>query len=122
MNIFLVKALLMSVLPFYRVEFPMELFPKQFNYSTYADGKPSKGQTVGVGDAMYETLKASLNQEKQGWRYDFTTYAPAHAFDSPSMKINCLDSVVVANYKDGSDGWVQISKHVPSGFCPIISD
>jgi hypothetical protein len=66
-------------------------------------------RTITAVDETYSALQKVVSVERQGWRYDLVTYAPNRMFNSPKMKINCLDNAFVVNY-EGNDGWIQISK------------
>jgi hypothetical protein len=109
---FLVKALLMMVIPFYRVDFPVELYPKSFTYREY--GKVEERRTISDSNTEYVALKIFLVEQKHGWSYDFSDYAPGRRFSSPKMIVNCLRSGVVVNYEVSNGEWVQISKSIPS--------
>lgn len=120
MTMFFIKAVLMSLLPFYRVEFPAEEFPKDFAYIEYSHGQELGKRTVNENDSTYTALKKLISDEKQGWRYDLTTYAPNHIFNSPKLKINCFGKTIVVNYEKAHNGWVQISKNDIKGSCPSV--
>lgn len=120
MIIFFIKAALMSLLPFYRVDFPMDAFSKYFIYVEYDHGHELGRHAIKENDTAYAALKKLLSDEKQGWRYDLTTYAPNHTFSSPKLKINCLDNILVVNYQDAHNNWAQISKKNIGSFCPSV--
>lgn len=116
--IFFLQALLMSILPFYRVDFPVDRFPKEFEYVEYDNGHEIDKTVVKEGDQTYAALKTFIFEEKAGWRYDLNTYANVRVFSAKDVKINCLKDAVVINYeKEKPDKWVQISKDV-KGACP----
>jgi len=120
MKAFFVKAVLMGVIPFYRVEFPVDVLPKEFIYIEYDHGRELGKRAIKEDDEVYTKLKTLIVQEKEGWRYDLTTYAPNHTFNSAKMKINCIDNALVVNYEDGDSDWVQISKKGVKGYCPQV--
>ena len=62
-----------------------------------------------------------FNREKNGWKYDFSDYAPHLILISDNMKINCDASGVVVNYKS-EHGWVQISKLTNESCLSILSE
>ena len=107
----------MSVLPFYRVEFPVAVMPKEFIYVEYNRGRELGKRTIKENDEAYTVLKKLIVEERQGWRYDLTTYAPNYTFNSLKMKINCLDNALVVNYEDDDNDWIQISKKGVKGSC-----
>jgi hypothetical protein len=111
---FLLKALLMMVVPFYRVDFPVELYPKSFTYTEFRGGKVEETRTVSNSDSEYVALKTFLVEQKHGWSYDFLDYATWRKFSSPKMTVNCLRSGVVVNYEVDDGQWVQISKSITS--------
>lgn len=115
--LFFVNALLMIIFPFYRTEFPIDDLPKEFSVTVYENGAITRNTSVNLTSPTYSGLKDFLEKEKSGWRYDMKTYAPRYQFDSPSLKINCLDSFVVVNFLKAKDVWVQISKTTSSS-CP----
>lgn len=121
MTMFFIKAILMSALPFYRVDFPIDPFPIDFIYVEYSHGKELGRQAIKEKGDAYTALRKLILNEKEGWRYDLTTYAPDHTFVSPKMKINCLGNVLVINYEDANNGWIQISKGNIKGLCPSVT-
>lgn len=106
---FMLKAILMMILPFYRTDFPVADIPQTLIYSIYDHGVVVRRGQITVGEGEYESIKRVLVSERKGWKFDMNTYAPSRVYSSPSMNINCLSRGLVVNYKDGSD-WVQISK------------
>ena len=119
-SIFFLKAVLMSVLPFYRVGFPVHKIPKQFTYVEYDNGRATEEHLVKEGDDTYVSLNNLLTRERAGWRYDFNTYANARVFSSHVMTINCLKNALIVNYEDQDDAqWVQMSKDVKET-CPAF--
>jgi hypothetical protein len=112
--------LLMWMLPFYRVEFPVDLMPNDFTYIEYEHGRVVGKQAIKNNDETYIALKKLIVEEKKDWEYDLTTYAPNRLFNSPKMKVNCLNNALVVNYEDRDKEWVQISKKVTKGSCPVV--
>ncbi len=117
---FLFKAILMSLLPFYLADFPLESWPKDFLYIEYNHGRELRKQPITEGDTSYVELKKMLSKESQGWRYDLTSYVPSHTFNSPKMRINCTDNSLIVNYESGDNTWIQISKKGIGGSCPSV--
>jgi hypothetical protein len=120
MSMVFIKAVLMSILSFYRLDLAISELPKEFTYLEYKQGRELGKKTIKEGDAAYFSLKKFISEERQGWRYDFTTYAPNHVFRSPKMEINCLDKAFVINYEDNGD-WIQISKKDIRVSCPSVT-
>lgn len=120
MNMFLVKAFLMGVLPFYRVSFPLDLIPNKMEYIEYKQGHELGKAFVQKGQNAYTQLYALLKKEKQDWRYDMTTYAPEYLYSSPKFRINCFDGALIVNYQDEKNDWVQISKKIDGMSCPVV--
>lgn len=118
-----IKALLMQFLWFYRIDFPMELFPKELTYK-----KIEQGAEVGkrhLNQQEYESVKGLFYKYKNGWRYDMVSYAPSHIYTSPEMNINCGGNRLVVNFAQADKRWVQVSKEITAGSCPtfeIIED
>lgn len=110
----------MSILPFYRIDFPIIIFPEYFTYVEYSQGKYLDKQIINNGDKNYASLKDLFLMEKNGWRYDLTTYVPNKEFKSPDMRINCTGNLIVVNYKDLDKEWTQISKKIAPRTCPSI--
>jgi len=106
---FMLKAILMMIFPFYRINLPPNIYPQSFTYSEYDHGVVVNKKIVAHGDVLYVALRDQLKKESSGWKYDITTYAPQYLFSSDLVKINCTGKMVVINYEqDGS--WLQISK------------
>jgi hypothetical protein len=120
MTLFLIKAVLMSVLPFYRVDFDPAVFPTEFIYVEYRHGQESGRRTIKESDAPYAALKKLFVDEKHGWRYDLISYVPKQTFNAAELKINCLNNLLVVNYRDANKDWVQISKMNLKGTCPAV--
>jgi hypothetical protein len=121
--IFIVKALLMTVLPFYRTEFPLLSYPQIFTYKEYDKGKVMITTELNEKNIQYSELKSILLAQTGGWKYDFNSYAPKKYFTSKSIQVNCLDNFIVVNYKIGSklgeEKWIQISKNVLHKITPL---
>jgi hypothetical protein len=113
---FALKAILMLIFPFYRVNVPINIYPENLMYVEYSHGVVVGEMDIAYGDELYVALRDQLKKESGGWRYDMTTYAPQRLFSSEKLKINCIGKVVVINYEQDG-GWVQISKVVQSP-CP----
>lgn len=105
----LLKALLMSIFPFYRTTFPEANIPPAFTYVIYSNGAKIQEKRIAAGDVEYDAIKRVLIFERTGWIYDFNTYVPARVYSSTTMNINCWGGGLVVNYKDGAH-WAQISK------------
>lgn len=113
--VFVIKAFLMGILPFYRIDFPVELLPTKMDYAEYRQGHLFKKAEV---DTLY--LKNLMKTEKNGWRYDFTTYAPGRLFSAPKFRVNCLSDFMIVNYEVDDKNWVQISKKITAVPCPPV--
>ncbi len=113
----LIKIILMHFFSFYREDFPIELFPKNFTYE-YNQEDDIKIITLGENDEAYIALKELLIKNKHGWRHTLDSYTHGSRFVSPKMKINCFgnDSIVV-NYENKEGIFVQIVKD-DTGPCP----
>lgn len=113
---FLIKALLMSIFPFYRIDFPVNLIPTSIAYIEYNKGQEIKNTNLNTKEIA--SIKDFFSKNMNGWRYDLTTYAPRHLLTSPNIKINCLDEgTIVANFRENGDDWIQISKKTAIGSC-----
>lgn len=119
MSSFLIQAVLMAALPGYRVNFPVTEIPREFIYTEHQAGREVARAKILEQDRVHVELTALVTQERHGWRYDLTTYAPQRMFKAQNMNINCTGMKVVVNYDDPTRGeWVQISKEVKSA-CPV---
>lgn len=107
---FLLQAILMNIFPFYRVDFPINLLPKNFVYIEYSKISNSKELIIKEGDTTYTLLRDFIFKEKEGWSYDLTTYAPNKTFNSSKMKINYTNNFLIVNYENKNNEWTQISK------------
>lgn len=117
--IFFVKALLMSVLPFYRIDFVADPYPSEVTYLAYREGTPAQESVLDASEI--DALRKLLENNKRGWRYDLTSYAPKYVFASSTMNVNCSDDGrLVVNYQKASTQWVQISRTNFVGSCPVI--
>ena len=109
----------MAVLPFYRVDFPIDQLNHEFTYREYSQGKEIGSRVV--TESEYIALKKVLEEEKAGWKYDITTYAPEHIFSASNMKIDCSESTIVVNFQvEAETSWEQISKKNIKKQCPSI--
>ena len=120
MNLFWFKAILMSFIPFYRADFPMEAFPKELTYIEYNHGREMGKKILHDEEKSYIALKEFFSKNVTGWQYDLNTYAPGRLFNSTKMRINCLDGALVVNYEDKAKAWIQITKKDVSGSCPSV--
>lgn len=118
MSFFVFKATLMSLLPFYHVNFPVDLFPKELAYVEFSQGRELGKKTL--TEKERGALEEMLVKNKDEWRYDVKTYAPGPTYTSSTMKINCEGRALVVNYPDKDNGWIQISKKNSVGTCPVI--
>ncbi len=121
MNLFWIKAILMSFLPFYRIDFPIEAFPKELTYIEYNHGREVGKKILHEEETSYIALKELFIKNENGWRYDLNTYSPDRLFNSSKMKINCLDGALIVNYENKTSNWIQISKKDVLGSCPAVS-
>ncbi|MBB6243642.1 hypothetical protein [Rhodanobacter sp. MP1X3] len=117
---FFLKAILMLIFPFYRVNLPVFEYPSDLTYAEYNHGIATKNVSLSKSNQTYIDLRIFLDREKAGWKYDLTTYAPYHLFTSKIIKINCIDNKVVINFRN-DDVWVQISKQIHTP-CPTVSN
>ena len=107
----------LSLLPFYSVDFPVDLIPTEITYVEYDKGQEVRRKTL--SEKEMHALKAFFIQNKKGWRSEVNSYAPNHAFTSATMKINCFAAGgVVVNYADKNNAWTQISIKESVGACP----
>jgi hypothetical protein len=118
---FVLKALLMMLIPFYRVDFPIDQLPPSLTYVVYSNGKEITEKTIESKDPPYIELRETLVKERAGWRYDLNTYAPEIIFKGPGMVINCRKNAIVVNFQlTNSQTWVQISKTIDKANCANI--
>lgn len=120
-NMFFIKAILMMLFPFYRIELPVASLPNEFQYQTYERGAITYTKVIKKDDPHYQQLKKIIIENKNGWKYDFVTYAPTHIFKSDALNINCIGKLIIINFKSNSnDGWEQISKETNEDSCTNI--
>jgi len=79
----------------YPLDFPLELFPKQFAAYAY-DEHGTTHTTVKDGDPVYQELKAFLTTERHNWGIDRYASLPSlfglqRYFLSPRMEIQCFE-------------------------------
>lgn len=106
---FVLKAILMLILPFYRVNLPSHIYSDSAIYREYSHGRIVKQVSLNKGDKAYIELIQFLKKQQTGWKYDLATYVPKRVFLSSDLTVNCLNDNVVINYKSDGD-WVQVSK------------
>jgi hypothetical protein len=102
---------------FCETDFPMALFPQgEIMYVEYNGG--ARGNEVLLGAADREKLVAFLEQHRSGWRHDWISYAPGRLFYAENMRINCMEGIIVVNFRDADEQWRQWSKtlEIP---CPV---
>jgi len=118
--VFILEAILMAIVPFYRVDFPTSCLPDSFEYADYRNGLRLETHVINrdVGPE-YVALKSLVFKERRGWRYDLRDYANSKVFSSSKMIINCMRSGIVARYQDSYGVWRQISKSVKE-VCPEV--
>ncbi|MDR3351635.1 MAG: hypothetical protein LBO00_01180 [Zoogloeaceae bacterium] len=95
----------------------MKLFPQgEIMYVEYSGGR--RGSEVRLDAADREKLVAFLEQHQSGWRYDLISYAPGRLFYAENMRINCMEGIIVVNFRDTDEQWRQWSKtlEIP---CPV---
>src|SRR6476469_3803940 len=116
MNAVAIGTMWLSFLPFYRVDFPVDLVPKALTYVEHDKGREVSRRSL--SDKEVHALKEFFIKNKSGWRGEPNTYAPNHEFTSATMKINCFDGGgVVVNYAE-KNAWTQISIKESVGACP----
>jgi hypothetical protein len=107
----------LSLLPFYRVDFPVDLVPGEMIYVEFNKGHEVRRKNL--SEKEIHALKEFFTKNKKGWRGDAVTYAPNHVFTSANMKINCFKGGdVVVNYADKDLEWKQIAIKESVGACP----
>ncbi len=118
-----IKVILMMFFPFYRIELPVTSWPNELQYQIYEKGAITYTKVIKEGDPHYQQLKEIIKKNKDGWKYDFITYAPSHIFKSDDLNINCSGKTIVINFKSKShDEWEQISKGTDKDVCATIMD
>jgi len=117
MNSFILKAVVMLAIPWYRTDLNLWSLPKSFEYVEFSQGKEMSRRPVSVGDVDYSTLKNFLLSEREGWRYDLSSYAPNRIFKSVDLSVNFLvNNWIVVNYKNAEGEWLQLSKVSENSF------
>ena len=107
----------MSLLPFHRVDFPIQDIPPIFHESRYEDGEylevhPQKDELQ-----RHREIVAFFIREKGGWVYDINTYAPGYLLQSDTMTINCRFNMwIVVGWKTSKGDTIQISKQTSEAF------
>ncbi|MES2324759.1 MAG: hypothetical protein V4633_21070 [Pseudomonadota bacterium] len=110
----------MSILPFYRIDLPIESLPETLLHIEYFQGKETHRYGISKSSDEYIALTSLLAAEKNGWRYDLNTYAPKIIFSGNGITINCSGSRIVINYVDKRGVPVQVSKSDIRKGCPRI--
>lgn len=113
---FILKAIIMLIIPFYRVSIPLNIYPQNLTYLEYFHGTIVTRKMLSYNSDTYVALRVILAKQAKGWKYDFVTYAPNHLFSSSTFRVNCIDNKIIINYEQ-RDNWVQVSK-VISAPCP----
>ena len=112
----ILKAILMLLLPFYRVDISIPEYPEYVIYKTYNNGSVVFQTKINYNDAAYVKLREKIKTEKHGWKYDLNTYSPHQIFSAPGLEINCTKGIIVINLEQNSKP-IQLSKPVQTS-CP----
>jgi hypothetical protein len=75
------------------------------------------GKEISDQNGQYLALKNWLQNNTVGWQNTPVSYVPKLLFSSDTISINVMESVVIVNYKNGSD-WSQVAKNANTvGLC-----
>ena len=111
---FVVKAMLMMLIPWYRVCMPQNLVTGDALYQRYVRGTIVENMKIKHDSSILKRLNDDISKNKCGWAYDISTYASNRTFVLNHAKINCMDNSIVINYSVGKTA-VQVSKSVRGG-------
>lgn len=95
---FFLKAFLMMVLPFYRVDLNLTSFPQKITYQIFVNGQ-LQNQLL-LDSNQTKILKKVLETEKGGWKYDLASYVPSRRYIGEEVQINIVGNLVVVNDKE----------------------
>ena len=115
---FALKAFLMAILPFYKMDFPVRPVSTDWSYTRYVEGKVVEELKIAPKSSMQKELQMMLSTQSKGWKYDISTYAPDHLYVSTSIRVNCVKGALVVNYISSGGDDMQISKDLPLLKCP----
>jgi hypothetical protein len=101
---FFLKAVLMMLIPFYRVDLESVNILQKVTYQVFVNGQ-LQTQLL-LDNNQVSILKNIFEKEKRDWKYDLATYIPSRRYVAYGLQINIVGNLVVLN--DESIG--QISK------------
>jgi hypothetical protein len=104
-----VKALLMSVFSFWRVDLPAEAlnFGVQMEVVEYKNNKELSKISISKDDPRYVRILEYLKSQK--WKNDVTTYAPSILVRGNGVTLNCRQKNAVIYYSNQNNKTLQFS-------------
>lgn len=104
-----IKALLMSVLSFWRIDLPPEAlnFGEQMEIVEYKNGKELPHVVVGKNDPRYIAILEFLKNKK--WKNDIASYSPSILVRSNGITLNCRQKNAVIYYLNEKNQSLQFS-------------
>jgi hypothetical protein len=112
--VILFAFLILIVYPFVvGTTFPIDKMPKSLDVTAVIDSKRVELCVISQGEAQYQLLINTLQDNAKGWRVDFNSYLPTLKLSSNQLKI-IISNNWVANYETDFFGWIQLSKKVRS--------
>lgn len=110
------KFLLMCILPFYRIDFPINNISTEFTEVYYEKSIPVERDPCKNIQKRYSEIYSFFSKERSGWKYDIDTYAPYHIINFQKMTINVFTKdFIVVNYLENGK-YIQISKRTETPF------
>lgn len=107
----MIKAFLMSIMPFWRVEMPPEAYSlgPEIQIITYKNG--SEGRTIKLvqSDPGYQQIIHYLTQSKKAWKYYAISYAPKILIRGNGITLNCFNQSSVVYFNDQNNNPTQLS-------------
>ena len=106
-----VKAFLMSVLSFWRMDLPPEArnFGDSLEIIRYENGKEISKDVFDKKSPKYQALTVFLNSNIGKWKYDVVSYVPSVEIKSNGIIFNCLKAKAIVSYLDANGYPVQLS-------------
>lgn len=117
-----VKAFLMSVLSFWRMDLPPEAhnFGDSLEIVRYENGKEISKDIFDKKSPKYQALTVFLNSNIGKWKYDVVSYVPSVEIRSNGITFNCLKAKAIVSYLDANGNPVQLSSDDGSiSYCGI---
>ena len=108
---FVTKALLMSIIPFWQIAAPAIVVPETVVFEKHKNGKVIFWSNLTPRNKQFYNVTKMVFDNSRAWKYDLNTYVPSRTYTAPAFYLNCTDSLIILNYEDTPGSSSQISRH-----------